>query len=112
MSDLQFVIKKDNTLPILRRQLQNGSGTAINLTGATVTFYMRSKDGTQIINGASCAIEDAVNGWVTYTFTAAQTAVAGFHNAEFKVEYSPGNFESFPNEGYLQIKIDNDLDPN
>jgi len=111
MSDLIFVISQGDTQPTLRRQLQDGDGNPINLTGATVRFYMQSKDGTQLVNAGSCTITDVANGWIEYDWQSGDTDTAGFHRAEFEVEYSPGNFESFPNEGYLQIKIRGDLKP-
>ena len=112
MSDLIFTIKKDNTRPVLRRQLQDGSGGPVNLTGSTVRFFMRAKDGTLLIDSGACTISgDPAYGWVEYAWTLTDTAVAGYHKAEFQVEYSPGQFETFPNKGYLQIEVEDDLDP-
>lgn len=112
MSDLIFTIKKDNTRPILRRQLQDGSGDPIDLTGSTVRFFMRSKNGVMLITEGACTISgDPTLGWVEYSWILADTAVSGYHRGEFQVEYSPGQFETFPNKGYLQIEVEDDLDP-
>jgi hypothetical protein len=109
MSDLIFTIKKDNTRPSLKRQLQDGEGNPIDLTGATVRFFMRGKGSNLLVAGLPCTVLQ--DGWVQYDWRIEDTAVSGFHRAEFQVEYSPGQFETFPNKGYLQIEVEEDLDP-
>lgn len=108
-SDLIFSIKQFDTRPILRRQLLDSEDVAVNLTGATVRFTMVSKAGVKLIDDAVCTVTDAANGWIEYAWVTGDTNTAGYHRGHFRVEYSPSNFESFPNTDYLQIEIEESL---
>lgn len=61
----------------LRLQATNGEGTALDLTGATLTTYLAKTDGTQleISNGSHTLENQATNtGWFTVSISAALTA--------------------------------------
>jgi hypothetical protein len=67
------------------------AGTAVNLSGYTVTFYAHADGaafGTNQINGGACSIVgDGSAGQVTYPITAANTAL-GTTNTQFKGTWS------------------------
>lgn len=56
------------------------AGSAVDVSAATVTFWAHDKDeafGTNKIDGGATAwVTDGTNGQLTYTFTAANTAIA------------------------------------
>lgn len=66
------------------------------------------RNNQNIINRAA-TITDAANGKVSYLFAAGETSTVGTFVGEFKVTYSDGSVETFPNSGFIDIKIENDL---
>lgn len=100
----EFFIKRGDTSPGMVYTLS----PAVNLTGASVVFNMRQRNGALVINRAAATIED-VNGVVGFTFSAAQTATAGFFDAEFEVTYADNSVETFPNYGFIAVRISDDI---
>lgn len=99
---MTFIIKRNDTSPAVVYALSTDAGI-VNLTGATVRFYMGS------VVAADAAVLDALGGIVSYEWLPSDTATVGFYNAEFEVIYSDGTKETFPNEGYIAVRIDPDL---
>lgn len=93
-----FNCKTGDTKP-MRVKLTYSDGSAVDLTGATVTFYM----GTTIAGG-TCTIVDAPTGEVEYPFISGDTDVAGTYPAEFNVEVG-GSHARMPSKGTLQVVI-------
>lgn len=106
---VDFYIKRGDTYPPIQATLSDASGSAINLTGASVLFKMRLRDTGAIIVSAAATIVTAASGIVSYAWDAADTAVAGEYLAEWEVTLSSGRIVTCPNDGYLVIKIDGDL---
>lgn len=79
--------------------LANPDGSVLNLTGKTVAFQMYPKaGGTLIVNGAA-AITNAAGGAVTYTGTAADTALAGQFTGYFMVTTPGAAPVAYPADG-------------
>ena len=101
MSDT-FYIKRGDTSPALRYALE----PVVGLVGASVQFQMRMRDGATIID-APCAILEG--SMVEYGWSASDTAEAGLFEAEFRVTYADGAVETFPNNGFLKVRIAEDV---
>lgn len=101
---MALVIKKGDTRTAIKATLKNPSGTPVDLTSATVTFVM-TKGSTQLVNRAA-DIVDSINGRVDFVYVAGETDVTGVVRAEFKVVYSDGSKETFPNSGYISITFE------
>lgn len=101
-----FYIKQNDTSPKLVYTLD----TEINLAGATAVFNLRpiTARGASPIERASATIEDT-KGVLGYAFAAAQTSVAGVYHGEFEVTYGDSTIETFPNTGYITVKVHADL---
>lgn len=120
-----FLIKRNDTLPYLRRQLQDTSGNAIVLDPAdTVKFTMRLGNDVLMTapakTHASAVIIDAPTGIVEYRWVPADTDTSTFqasgqeilYAGEFEVtRISDGKIESYPQDGYIAISMPRDLDP-
>jgi len=104
-----FKIKQNDTRPRVVAALKQ-DGVAVNLTGATVKFLAKSiPPATTATINVSAILTDAANGVVTATLSALNTAVPGDYNCEFEVTYSDGGIQTFPNDGYFEMKIISDL---
>jgi len=99
---MTFFIKRNDTSPAVEYALSTDDGP-VNLTGATVRFYMGS------VVDASADVLNATGGIVSYSWATGDTASYGFFNAEFEVTYSDGTKETFPNNGYISVHISPDL---
>ena len=104
-----FVIRQGDTAPTLTYTCTDISGNALNLTGATVQFVMRTITSSTPSIQASATIVSATAGTVSFTFTAAQTATAGQFMGTFVVTYSGGGIQTAPADGYLSINIEDNL---
>lgn len=106
---MTFYIKQNDTSPAMLATLQDASGTAVNLTAATVRFHMRAIGATQTKVNAAATITDAPNGIVRYNWSASDTNTVGQFQAEFQVTYADGKIETFPNDSYLPVEITDDI---
>ena len=120
MKAYDILVSRGDTVPIVFTLKLNG--VVINLTGATVKFYLMDSqnwrgqhynaplsefnDGTATttagigglkVSAASVALTDAVNGGVTITPLAAWFDTPGDYIYQFKVTYGDGTIESVPN---------------
>lgn len=101
-----FYIKRGDTSPKLIYTLS----PLVNLTGASVVFNMRKTGQANIVNrGVAAIVAPASAGVVSYAWTAPDTALAGTFIGEFEVTYADGTIETYPNSGYLNVMISDDL---
>ena len=95
-----FTIKRGDTAPALRYALLPET---VDLTGASVVFVL---DGGARL---PAQIVTPLPPVVQYDWQPGDTAHAGVRRAEFEVTYSDGAIETWPNAGYLQVNIVEDL---
>lgn len=101
-----FYIKRGDTAPALRLVLEPAT---VDLTGATVQFQMRPKGGTISVDRTAAVITATGTPTVQYTWQASDTATAGLYEAEFRVTYDDGAIETFPNNGYIAVRVGEDV---
>ena len=110
MATPTFFIKQNDDRPTLDVALQDDRGRPTDISSATVVFHMRNTaDDSVKINGSSVTILSATRGEVRYTFTTSNTDTAGNFQAEFQVTFSGGTIETFPNDGYIDVIITDDV---
>tara|TARA_B100001093_G_C26816933_1_gene1010154 strand:- start:572 stop:895 length:324 start_codon:yes stop_codon:yes gene_type:complete len=102
---MSFTIKKGNTSPFLVATLNDSTGTALDLTGATVVFDMGDLDGNSVVSNGACTIIGEDTGRVRYGWVANDTANAGIFRGEFTVTFASGRIETYPNSTTIRIKI-------
>lgn len=90
MADQTFIV--NDTQPSISATLTS-NGSAVDLTGATVTFEMVGlPSGRPIVTGAAVIVDDA-GGQVRYDWGSTDLAVAGSYSARWKIEFSDGTIE-------------------
>lgn len=106
---MTFYIKQNDTGPAMLATLQDANGNAINLVGASVRFHMRKMHGANPVIDAEATVVTAASGIVRYNWLAADTATVGTYQAEFEVTYADASIETFPNGGYIDVQIIDDI---
>lgn len=106
---MEFHLKTGDTSPSLRCFLLDGEGAAVPLTGATVVFSMFTQKAVAVITRRAVTITDAPAGAVRFDWQSGDTAASGTFNSEFEVTYAGGSVETFPNDGYLMVRIGKSL---
>lgn len=104
-----FTIKQNDTSPAIQTQLLDGNGDPVNITGASVTFHMRTAPAGATKIDASATIVTALTGTVNYTWTGTDTDTPGTYEAEFEVIYADSSVETFPNSGYITVTVVDDI---
>jgi hypothetical protein len=99
-----FDIKRNDRLPQLRATLLDSTGAAINLTGMTVTFKMRPRDGGALKVNQAGAVVSAGAGTVSYTWQAGDTDTPGIYDAEWVLTSVSGD-QTVPTAGYLVVTV-------
>ena len=107
---MAFKIKTNDTSPKLTVDLLDASGAAINLLGCTAQFHMKKYGDTSLKINAEADITNAAGGRVEYTWASGDTDSAGTYYGEIEVTYGDLTVETFPNNGYFTIIIQEDLD--
>lgn len=116
MNDLDFEIKRTDTLPALQVQIINtATGLAEDLTNASnVAFKMRNVESKAMIvdddgtNGA--VVGDPLDGSISYTWQSADTDVAALYEGDFKITFVGGGQMTVPNTGHILIRVRDDVD--
>lgn len=103
-----FFIKRNDTGPSIQGTLERPNGTAVDLTGATVRFHMRFKNGATKVDAAA-TIVTAASGIVKYPWIAADTDTAGYYQAEWEVTYADSSVETFPNYEFQTVQVYEDV---
>ena len=101
-----FVAKQLDAAPTWSDTLSYSNGTNPNLTAASVNFVMRSLTNTAASINAAATIVNTLEGEVSFTPTALQTATAGDFIGSWVVTFSSGVVQTFPTVGYLDIVIE------
>jgi len=90
--------------------LTYSTGAAVNLTGATLTFIVRSLTAAAPVTLAGTAsIVSAAAGTVQFAASAADTATPGQYMAQWKVTFAGGSVMTFPTVGYLSVHVEENL---
>lgn len=110
MSVADFTLKANDTSPSLTDSLQYSNGSAVDLTGATLQFVMRSFSAlTPVTLTGTTSITSAQNGNVAYTFSATDSGTSGMYMGSWVVTFPNTQRMTFPTVGYLIISIEESL---
>jgi hypothetical protein len=100
-----FYASQGDTAPVIAEQLLDGAGNPAPLTGASVKLQMWLPGAAVAKVDAAATITDAALGKVSYTWTAPNLDTPGDYLAQWKVTYSGGAIERFPNSGYRKVRV-------
>lgn len=102
-------IKQGDLFPDVEVIVKDEAGVVVDVTGATVTFYMRkSRDPSSIkINGASGSVPGpGTNGKIRYAWAGTDTDTPSTYEAEFRVALGGADPFRVPTTGYIPVEIE------
>jgi hypothetical protein len=103
---LKFTIKRGDTSPALRFALLPDG---VSLAGATVRFQMRARGGATVIHRPANILSVFAPAVVAHRWFSGDTDQAGHFEAEFRVTYLDGTVETFPNLGFIEVFVTEDV---
>jgi len=122
-----FYIKQNDRRPALRAILKlknsvyvaevlapggssgDGTGTALDLSDASVDFIMYDLvTGTEKVN-ADATIVTATSGLVQYSWAAGDTDTVGTYYGEFEITYADSTTLTCPNDEHIVVKVTAEL---
>lgn len=114
---MAFTIKRGDTKPALRVQIEDENNKPINLSNVSKVRFIADTDTdtetSPVIdkNDSDPPLEiiDAEKGIVQYNWKEGDTDEAEGLLTEFEIEYNDGTVETFPNSGYILINIQPDI---
>ncbi len=108
-----WTIKQNDDAPAISALLSYSDDSIPDLTGASVVCKWRPTSGGAKKEGAA-TIDDLPTARVTRSWNTGgntdDTATAGDFNVEWEVTFSNNKKTTFPAEGYMSLKITDDLD--
>lgn len=104
-----FFIKQNDTSPSIEVQLLDAKEQPVNVSDATVMFYMCDFDCGEKKILAPAEVVDGGQGIVRYDWQPGNTNEPGFYRAEFEVTYTDGTVETFPNDSYITVMVKTEL---
>jgi hypothetical protein len=102
------ILKRGDTRTCIKAVLKNTAGISVDLTGCKVRFKMAPLGRLAVIDRVA-HIQDATAGEVWQVWAPGETDTAGVYRAEFQVQYPDGRRETFPNDGYVSVRILDDI---
>lgn len=101
-----FRIKRGDTSPAIRFALLPET---VGLVMASVQFQMRERGGGPTVIDSPGIVVSIVPPVVGYAWVPADTETPGWYEAEFRVTYFDGIVETFPNRGFINVFINDDV---
>ncbi len=114
MPEPDFTIKKRDTSSSLFITAEDADENEVDVQGATSIFRMRPIGSlTTVIEDTADIVQngdgsDGSRGQMAYTWLTIPDT-AGIFLGEFEVTYQNGDVQTFPNDGYILINVEEDL---
>lgn len=97
-------VKQNDTKPDIQATIKDDDDVVIDLTGASIKFFMNSNSGTNKVDGTG-ALVDATNGIVKYVWVTGDLDTIGTYTAEFQITFSDASILTAPSKTYLTIVV-------
>ncbi len=96
-----FYLSQNDRLPTLTTQLSDSVGV-VDISSGTPVLYWKLRyrpSGSGLFSGIGSIVGSPTTGLVSYTFTTGNVAYPGVYNAYWRINFSGGQSETFPNDG-------------
>lgn len=103
---LKFTLKRGDTSPALTLSL---SPKTVSLAGATAQFKLRAKAGPTVLDRPAQIVQAYQPAILRYHWHPTDVLEPGRYEAEFRVIYLDGSIETFPNLGYIEVFVTEEI---
>ena len=104
-----LTIRQGDSTPAFTANVTDADGNTVNLTGGSATFIMRALSSSTPTVNAAMTILSPTTGAVQYNWSSTDTATPGVYMAEIHCVLSGGATYTYPNVGYLEIEVQENL---
>lgn len=105
-----FTVKQNDLLPVIAGVLKDRNGVVDLTTANTIRFIMRpATGGTLKVDSPAVFDGPRVDGGWSYAWQDGDTDTPGFFDFEVEVTFPGPKTLTFPNRGYSQIEVEDDL---
>lgn len=107
-----FKIKRNDTKPFLAAQIQDSTGSAVDLTNANQVFFNLSTNDnsfTPVFSGAA-VVTGSLTGNVEYRWANGDTNRSGLYLAEFETTFTDNSRLTVPADHSFAVEIFEDYD--
>lgn len=105
-----YIIVSGDTGTVFSAALTYSNGEVVDLDGAAVQFVMRAMTANRPLDlTGEVSIVSPLQGEVSFTPSAADSATVGNYAAVWVVTFSGGAKQTFPTEGYLWVQVQENL---
>lgn len=109
--ELQRNYKRNDTGPALRANVINKSDDSpLDLDGASIRFHLMDLDGVLKVDDDALIESPETEGFFRYEWSAGDLDEIGVFDGEFEITLASGKKETYPAEGYIQVRVHEDLD--
>ncbi len=115
MPEPDFFIKRGDTSSSILSTLENSGGTAVDIQAADIRFKLAPIAGGSLTVDAAAAnaqvgagTVDGSRGQVVFSW-GTHAGTIGLYKGEWEVTFAGGSVQTFPNSGYLWVRIGEDL---
>lgn len=109
MPSADYYLRQGDEGAVIETILRDENGTAVDLNGASIRFHMAPIEGGAVTVNAEAVNEqdttNGENGHVSYTWQAGDSDTPGLYLSEWEVTYVGGEVQTFPNTGYLLVRV-------
>jgi hypothetical protein len=105
-----FTIKRNDTAPAIVITLEDASGAADVSTAKAMHLFMKCDQPTLLVKtGPLAKVTDGKDGKIEYAWADGDLKQAGTYRAEVEVTRADDTVQTFPNDGYFEIEVVEDL---
>lgn len=108
MPNEDYFIRSGDHGETIHSVCEDSTGAAVNISGATVKFVLQPIGGGALKLNATASNDDvgvSTRGNVSYTWQAADTDTPGLYLAYWRVTLGGGAVQTFPNGGYVLVRV-------
>ncbi len=116
MPSPDYLARQNDHGQVIEGVLTDEDGAAVSISAATIGFTMAPLTGGAAVLSAEAANDQddsdpTTIGHVSYEWQAADLATPGHYLAEWSVTFADNSRVTFPNNGYINVLITEDLAP-
>lgn len=104
----KHVIRENDTREAIEAQLQDATGSAIDLSSISELRFQMERRGNTVVDSVATVV-DGANGKVKYDWADGDTDTAGTYQAEFRITFQDDSVLTVPNDDYITVEVTSEI---